>query len=498
MKSSLRSTLRINSLLYLFALPIVVLLFLVFPRISYKDASFGFKGEDTKRTGHDGKMFLDSNALLIPSSKLVMEVSFEKNMPSGNNLYFRGSTLYIDKGKEWVGIPRQKIKFAPILEAEHVFNYNIKLYPHQKKWLYMLDLPLNTPKKSSIDTDYITLSDLPLFEIFQYRGSSVLNYKTNTLDKRALSKALVVDKNRDPQIYKKLQQEIGLLEDDTIKARKLLSFFARSKLAYSLKPQPIDLEHPLDSFLLESKVGYCVHFASSFATAARLIGIPSRIVTGYRADRSNAINNYLLVREADAHAWVELYLKGKGWVRFEPTATASKIIAPEDRGLSNSYTNAHFKDSRLANVIKQINIHYLYTRYLINTWILQYDRSKQRAILKDLLNNTVFLLKFIGSLLVFILLCFSLFIFFQKRRCQDLYLCEMMPLIRLLKKEGFKRSVDETMYDFLLRVQADEKRFQGLNEISKLYHEGRYAKDGLKVLARLRTKISLLKKSLRT
>lgn len=494
MQGSFKDVLRINILLYLFSLPIVALLFLVFPRISYKDASFGFKGEDIKRTGHDGTMFIDSKALLIPSSRLVMEVSFKKEVPPANSLYFRGSTLYTDKGNQWIGEKIKKVRYPRLKAAQNIIEYNIKLYPHQQHWLYMLDLPLVSLKDAHIDADYISLSKLPLFEIFQYSGKSALNYISLDSSKTSLQKALLVDKNRDPRTSKKLLEEININQKDSIKAQELLQYFRKADLSYSLRPKEIDLKHPLDSFLLDSKVGYCVHFASSFATSARLLGIPSRIITGYKADRSNAINNYLLVREADAHAWVELYLQGSGWVRFEPTSTASRILAPNDRSLSNSYTSTAFKNSALANFLKQVNIHYLYTRYLINTWVLQYDRNKQVSILKKILSDSFFLFKLLGSFLVFVLLCIFLFISFTKGRNEDRYVHELKDIIKFLKKKGFERKQGENISQFFMRLEGKIKNYGKLQELNDLYHLGRYAKTSDKTFILFKERIRAFKK----
>ena len=496
MQSTFKNTLRINSLLYLFSLPIVALLFLVFPRISYKDASYGFKGEAAKRTGHDGTMYTDSQSLLVPSSKLVMEVSFKKSVPAQSLLYFRGSTLYVDKGNQWITASREVTDYPRLLKASNLVEYNIKLYPHQQRWLYMLDLPLSVAKDASIDKDYISLSKRKLFETYQYNGRSALQYSSAKEPLKNLEKALKVDTKRDPKTYTELLKAIDRNEKDEIKAKKLLNFFQQKNLAYSLKPEPIDLEHPLDSFLLDSKIGYCVHFASAFATSARLLGIPSRIITGYKADRSNAINNYLLVRESDAHAWVELYLKDRGWVRFEPTATASRVIAPQDRGLANSYTQAYLKTSATAEVLKQININYLYTRYLINTWILQYDRNKQMNILKKLLSDSLFLFKFLMAILALVLLSIVLFMFFQKRSCDDKYLCEMQTLMKVLKKEGFIKKPTQTMSDFLSSIEKSAQIYNDLKEINDLYHKGRYSRTDVDTLATLKAKIVDFKKGL--
>jgi len=472
MQSSFKNALRINTLLYLFSLPIVLLLFLVFPRISYKNSDFGFKGEEIKRTGHDGTMYIDSNALLVPSSKIVMEVSFKGKVPPAKYLYFRGSTLYIAKQKQWIhGEPVPKNR-PRVFDVNNTIDYHVKLYPHKKRFIYMLDLPLIIPQESSLDGDYITKSKLPIIETYTYDARSSLAYKTQTADRKTLLKALQVNEQRNPKIYSKLKESIDTNQYDYIKAQKLLNFFTSLDLSYSLRPKAIDLNHPLDSFLLDTKVGYCVHFASSFALSARMIGIPSRIVTGYKADRKNAIENYLVITEADAHAWVELYLKDRGWVRFEPTSTAQHFILSHDRGLSNSYSQT----SELGRLLKKVNLYYMYTRHIITTWVLHYDRAKQMTLLKAILSNTLFLLKFIFSILGFILLCVFIFVLLQKKQCDDLILYEMQSLLKLLKQDGFSRKKSETMFDFLKKIEGKGKRYERIEEINRLYHKARYGK----------------------
>ncbi len=226
-----------------------------------------------------------------------------------------------------------------------------------------------------------------------------------------------------------------------------------------------------------------------------MIGLPSRIITGYKADKNNAINNYLLVKEADAHAWVELYIKGQGWTRFEPTMTARRILAPDNPQLSNSYTNASMHLSTIQKLFKQANIYYMYTRYLINNWVLQYSRVKQMSLLKELLSNTLFLVKFIASVLAVVFVSIMLFVFLQRKECSDEALCEMQVLIKILKKEGLKRFKGETMFAFLKRVQESGKYEKELREINETYHLYKYSQQkDEELLAHLRAKVLNFKK----
>ena len=149
----------------------------------------------------------------------------------------------------------------------------------------------------------------------------------------------------------------------------------------------------------------------------------------------------------------------------------------------------------MQKLFKQVNIYYMYTRYVINTWIIQYSRTKQMSLLNNLLGNTMFLLKFIASILVFLLITIVSFILLQKRQCSDLILCEMAGILKLLKKEGFQRRRGETMSDFLHRVEENKAYSDLIRKISGLYHLYKYGKDKNEgLLAQLRASVFELKR----
>jgi hypothetical protein len=152
--------------------------------------------------------------------------------------------------------------------------------------------------------------------------------------------------------------------------------------------------------------------------------------------------------------------------------------------------------SAVQKLFKQANLYYMYSRYVINTWVLQYSRSKQLTLLNNLLTNTFFLLKFLGGILGFILICVVLFVLLQKKRCKDALLCEMQVLMQLLKNRGFIRYQGETMFDFLKRVMSASKIYAPLSEISTIYHEKRYGEAKKQDLTQLRAKIQAFKKKI--
>ena len=108
------------------------------------------------------------------------------------------------------------------------------------------------------------------------------------------------------------------------KVGRILDFFRTGGFAYSLSPPRLGRDS-VDDFLFKSKKGYCEHFASACAFMMRSIDIPARIVGGYQGGERNPYANYLIVRQSDAHVWVEIWHPDKGWYRVDPTA----VVAPD-------------------------------------------------------------------------------------------------------------------------------------------------------------------------
>ena len=104
-----------------------------------------------------------------------------------------------------------------------------------------------------------------------------------------------------------------------------LHFFRKERFVYTLHPGTYSDANGLDEFLFERRQGFCEHYAAAFATLMRVAGISSRVVIGYHGGEFNALGNYVIVRQADAHAWCEVWIKDTGWLRVDPT----DMIAPE-------------------------------------------------------------------------------------------------------------------------------------------------------------------------
>ena len=474
MQGSPKESLRMTSMLFAFSLPWVVVLFIFFPRISFEHAAYGFRGDGIKRMGHDGTMYLDSNALLVPSDRIVMEVGFDGKVPSADKLYFRGSVLYIDKKDHWEPLPAQiKREKKPQYESvDDIIVYKVSLYPTQKRWLYLLDLPFEAPAGASIDADFVTTLKKNITDPLRYEATSSLKYRYGRMIEPAVLKAsLHVNSGNNPKSFALAQKIKALYPDPVKRANAIVGIFREDNLTYSLRPKPLDLNHSVDSFLFDTRLGYCVHFASSFVIFSRMAGIPARIVTGYKGDSGNSVKNYLVIKERDAHAWAELLIDRK-WVRFETTAYASMI---DDETLQLFREDSTSRENN--TLFAQANLYLMYGKYQIETWILEYSHFRQMQLLERAKSNSDFVLKFLGALILMVMLSIGAFVYFRRPICHDSVLCILHPLFKRLQKEGYVRREGETLHRFFSRYLTDHPRMQQIGDIDRIYEHIRYAGD---------------------
>ncbi len=474
MEGDMIESFRSSMVMFMYSLPWVVVLFIFFPRISFDHADYGFKGESIQRMGHDGTMFLDSKALLVPSDRIVMEVGFDKEVPSSDKLYFRGSILYVDKKDHWEPLPTYIKREGPTYyptEGENI-EYKVTLYPTQKHWIYLLDMPASAVKDAELDRDLISRVEKPIKAPMHYAAVSVLSPKLHdVLDDETRYASTHFDSNRNPKTLHEAQKIAKMFKTPEKKASAIIKFFQNQSLTYSLKPEALDINNTADSFLFDKRLGYCVHFASSFVIMARMAGIPSRIVTGYKADNANSLKNYLPVKERDAHAWAELYLN-EHWVRVETTSTASAIDAQTAQILGTNDANEGNKP-----FIERVNLYLMYIKYQVETWILYYSNIRQLQLIQYAKENPRFIFYLVLSLLSLLLITFSITLYFRRPRCTNKILCVLQPLLNTLKQEGYIREKDETMHQFFLRYMNDHPEKSAIKEVDKYYETISYGGD---------------------
>jgi hypothetical protein len=336
-------------------------------------------------------------------------------------------------------------------------------------------MPQRSVEKSLLDRDLVSTVQKKIDEPLHYEAFSSLSptYK-GRLDKQTLKAATDYGAAQNPKSYQEAQKIKVQYPNTQARAKAIVTFFKAQALTYTLKPDTLDTNHTTDSFLFDKKRGYCVHFASSFVTFARMSDIPARIVTGYKSDATESLNNYLAVKEKDAHAWAELYLDN-AWVRYETTSTASNIDLQ-----SQSLANAGTKQKEQNPLLKKINLYLMYTKYQIETWILYYSHVRQLQLLDYAKKNPQFVFGFVLSLIALVILSFIVVAYFKRPSYSSEALEALQPLLKRLKKEGLVRQSSESMHQFLLRCINTYPQKNALKHVDVLYEKISYKNDNRK------------------
>jgi transglutaminase-like putative cysteine protease len=169
------------------------------------------------------------------------------------------------------------------------------------------------------------ISRTPVRNRVRYDMSSYTNFTTRVADDPdELRPGLQLPQDFNPRARALAREWAAGFDTDAAIAQRALRYFREQGFVYTLEP-PLLGRDSVDEFLFGSKQGFCEHYASSFVFLMRAAGVPARVVTGYQGGDINPVDGYMIVRQSDAHAWAEVWLKGRGWVRFDPTGAASPV-----------------------------------------------------------------------------------------------------------------------------------------------------------------------------
>ncbi|QIK36697.1 DUF3488 domain-containing transglutaminase family protein [Caldichromatium japonicum] len=317
--AGLKTAARIGTQLALQSAPLTLVLFVLFPRL---DAPLWNLGpEQSKGTSGLTESLEPGNlSELVLNDEPAFRVRFAGERPSTERLYWRALVLWQTDGRRWTQGTSPTPSPAPLINSDRPIAYEIVLEPTDQRWLFALDLPLAAPEGSILGPEHQLIADQPVSVLKRYRLTSALDYRTAEPGEAARALALAVPAwVVTPRMRRLVEGWRVEHPDDWAVVQQALVYFNREAFHYTLIPPPLGA-NPIDGFLFETRSGYCEHYASSFAILMRLAGIPARVILGYLGGEENTLGGYTLVRQSDAHAWVEIAIRGRGWVRVDPTA----------------------------------------------------------------------------------------------------------------------------------------------------------------------------------
>lgn len=367
----------------LLGVPVSLVLFLFFPRI--QGQVWALPSGNAARTGLADEMSPGAIGQLSESEEPAFRVHFSGDIPPPQALYWRGPVLHTFDGYTWRRDRMVNYHSARVEYLGEPYTYRINLEPHQRNWLFALDLPTGAPNSGAFFTfDYQVVAMQPVTQPLSYELTSHL--RTATLESisglaRRYDTQLPPDRNpRSRALALELRRQAPT---DAALIELVLERFRNGGFEYTLTPPLLNLDS-IDDFLFNTHRGFCGHYASAFVTLMRAAGVPARVVTGYQGGEWNPIGGYFLVRQSDAHAWAEVWLDGRGWTRVDPTA----VVAP-DRLLRGSTGPSGAGDSA-TQLLAQLGW-IARTRLAwdaLNTWwqgsVLDFDLRSQLGLLQKL------------------------------------------------------------------------------------------------------------------
>lgn len=374
--------LRDSAITLALSLPLAVLLFLLAPRIN--GPLWSLPEEKQVFTGLGDTLNPGSISQLTRSNEPAFRVNFVTDAPAQNQLYWRGPVFWWTDGRQWDMRHLPDLDMSSVVYRGAPLDYSIVLEPHGQKWLLALDLPQSLPIDSHLSLDFQLLSNNAVLDRRLYKLRSYPQYYRSQAT--AFERRLGLQLPR--QSFERLRPLVASWRtghNDEQVIQQALSYFRTQRFFYTLNP-PLLGNHPIEQFLLETRRGFCEHYAGAFVVLMRLAGIPARIVTGYQGGQWNALGKFLEVRQSDAHAWAEVWLEQRGWVRIDPTAAVApgRIEQPFDaEAIDKPVSSLPVWQTEVSTLwIKTARLFLANMDHGWHRWVLSYDDDARRKLLQ--------------------------------------------------------------------------------------------------------------------
>ena len=392
-KPPLLQAARMAGSMALLGAPIMLVLFLLFPRLAPlwglpSDAMSG-------RSGLSGSMQVGTIAQLALDDSIALRIRFDGAAPGTSDLYLRGPVLSSFDGREWRSL-RSRLPLRLRLPAElqvrgAPVSYEVTLEPNSQPWLLVLDAAPEKPQASGLaarqTAELQWLSDRPVTDLLRYRAQSYIDFRHGPLQYAVgLQDYLDLPDGFNPRtraLGEQLRREAN--GDGTALVAAALERLRRGGYRYTLEPGVFGV-HSADEFWFDRKQGFCEHIAASFVILLRAAGVPARVVTGYQGGERNALDGYFVVRQSDAHAWAEVWLAGRGWVRVDPTGAVApgRIGALQRLQAPRGAIAGALLGTLSPDLTLRLRAAWDAANNGWNQWVLNYTQSRQLNLLRSI------------------------------------------------------------------------------------------------------------------
>ena len=379
--------------------PVMAVLFVLFPRMA---PLWGVPGDAMSgRSGLSATMQVGNIAKLALDETIALRVRFKDTSPRQSDLYFRGPVLSTFDGREWRAL---RSGFSANMQAPASLQvsgtgipYEVTMEPNNRPWLLVLDAAQVKPQvvghEVRMTPDLQWISERPFSDLTRYSATSHPTFTHGPLRSQASLQdyvalppgfnprtlQLAADMRREPRLQTAGGAEL---------VNAVMERLRTGGYTYTLEPGVYG-QNTADEFWFDRKEGFCEHIASSFVVLMRALDVPARIVTGYQGGELNGIDGFWTIRQSDAHAWTEVWIAGRGWVRIDPTSAVApgrtgslaRLSAPQG-ALAGAFTGAFAAVN--PNLLANMRAAWEAMNNGWNQWVLNYTQTKQLDLLKNI------------------------------------------------------------------------------------------------------------------
>ena len=393
--TSVRQAAGVALRLTAWGVPVMALLFVLFPRIG---PLWGVPdGKSTGRTGLSDAMAVGSMSELTNNPAVALRLRFEGEAPAPAQIYLRAHVFGHFDGRQWTSLapdlPSPSHAARDLRVQGAPLRYEVTLEPHHLQWLPVLESSPMAPVAEGLHispgADLRWLSHQAVDEPLRYQAQSYTQFRYgSSLTAQELQAWTLLPPGYNPRTL----QWAALLRSDpalrgtdaTALSQWLLRQINQDGYRYTLAPGGYG-RNSVDEFWFDRKAGYCEHFASAYVVMMRAMGVPARVVTGYQGAERNPIDGLWTVRHSDAHAWAEIWQSGQGWIHVDPTASVAPSRVESDGRLADTDAGSPLRagagGGRLWLPLRQ---GWEAANYRWNLWVTGYDQRRQMQLLSDL------------------------------------------------------------------------------------------------------------------
>lgn len=474
-----RAALKTATVIVMQAIPLTVIIFILFPRVEAPRWML-FEEKNKAKIGLSDSMEPGSISDLGTSEELVFRVKFTGDIPPPKLRYWRGPVLSYTDGKRWTQV-RFKAPVDNPSYAGTAYSYTLLMEAQEKDWVFALDFPAKF-SEPLVQNGYYQLINLENpHKRAEYQITSYAQYNTGNLTQSEYQTSIQLPREPSDKIKQLVTQLHGFDSKPDALIQQILNHFRQEDFHYTLTP-PLMEDNPIDSFLFSTKRGFCSHYASAFVYLMRVAHIPARVVTGYQGGQFNRVGNFLEIRQANAHAWAEVWLENQGWVRVDPTAAIAPERIEQQLNLDQLELGGDIRfdagDAKQLNWLKQTRQLWENADYQWQRWVVNYDSNNQSDFLSQFgIHDFKTMMQWLMTLVGLMTVILSGFLLYQKKKATDPVLRLYQQFCQKLQAAGLTRTNREGAVDFAQRATtALPEHAEMIEEITAAFIQLRYGR----------------------